>query len=72
MHAGWRHVIGTLWSVWDTTAATITQDLYPQLIRGDGLDPTDTAHALHHTIRKLRDTQPERPSTWAPFIHIGP
>jgi hypothetical protein len=71
-HAGWRHVIGTLWSVWDHSATTVTHHLYPQLLHNDGLDPTHTAHALHHTIRAFRDTNRERPSTWAPFIHTGP
>ncbi|CCH17828.1 CHAT domain-containing protein [Micromonospora lupini] len=71
-HVGWRHVIGTLWSVWDDSAAAVTHDLYPHLLSNGGLDPTNAAHALHHTIRKLRDAHPERPSTWAPFIHTGP
>ena len=71
-HAGWRHVIGTLWSVWDDSATTVTSGVYPQLLHDGILDPTNAAHALHHTIRSLRDAHPERPSTWAPCIHTGP
>jgi hypothetical protein len=71
-HAGWRHVIGTLWSVWDDSAATITTGLYPQLLHNGNLDTRTAANALHHTTRTLRDTNPNRPSTWAPFIHTGP
>lgn len=71
-HAGWRHVIGTVGSVWDDTAATVTHDIYSQLIREGGLDPTNTAQALHLAIRRLRGTNPDRPSVWAPYIHIGP
>jgi hypothetical protein len=62
-HAGWRHVIGTLWSVWDHSATTAAHILYPQLLRDGGLDPTDIAHALHHTIRALRDTDRDHPRT---------
>jgi tetratricopeptide (TPR) repeat protein len=71
-YTGWRHVIGTLWSVWDDTAATVTTHLYPQLTHHGILEPTHTAHALHNTLRTLRTQYPKRPSIWAPFIHIGP
>ncbi|GHJ43520.1 CHAT domain-containing protein [Catellatospora sp. TT07R-123] len=71
-YAGWRHVIGTLWSVWDHSAAAVTADLYPRLTRDGALDPARTAQALHRTTLALRDRQPARPSTWAPFIHAGP
>jgi CHAT domain-containing protein/tetratricopeptide (TPR) repeat protein len=71
-HAGWRHVIGTLWSVWQDAATIIAQGLYPQLLHDDRVDTRAIAHALHHTIRALRDTNRERPSTWASFIHAGP
>jgi CHAT domain-containing protein/tetratricopeptide (TPR) repeat protein len=71
-HAGWRHVVGTVWSVWDSAAAAVTQHLYAQLLHDGRLDPRTTAHALHHAIRALRDTNRDHPSTWAPFIHAGP
>lgn len=63
-HAGWRHVIGTLWSVWDSAAAAVTHNLYLHLMRDGGLDPTNAAHALHQTIREPHDTHPACPSTW--------
>jgi CHAT domain-containing protein len=71
-HAGWRHVIATLWTVWDTTAADITRGVYPRLINDTMLDPTHTAEALHHTLRDHRDHHRHQPSRWAPFLHIGP
>ena len=71
-YAGWRHVIGTLWSVWDHAAATVTAGVYPALVHDGALDPTHAAHALHHTVRRLRDKHPDRPGNWAPFIHTGP
>lgn len=71
-HAGWRHVIGTLWSVWDDAAADITAGVYRH-IRHDGrIDPQHTAEALHRATRQLRNTDRYRPSRWAPFIHTGP
>ncbi|MEU8265311.1 CHAT domain-containing protein [Micromonospora sp. NPDC048999] len=71
-HAGWRHVVGTLWSIWDDTAPTITQDLYAQLLLGEDFDARTAAHALHHALHKLRASDPTRPSNWAPFVHTGP
>ena len=71
-HAGWRHVIGTLWSVWDDSATTVAENIYPPLLRHGALDPSFTALALHRAIHRLRDTSRDQPSTWAPFIHTGP
>jgi tetratricopeptide (TPR) repeat protein len=73
-YAGWRHVIATLWSVWDTVASEITSSVYPHLVRNGHLDPTHAALALHHTLRNYRDRGEHRsqPSRWAPFLHTGP
>jgi tetratricopeptide (TPR) repeat protein len=71
-HAGWQHVIGTIWTIWDDAALTITASIYPQLVTDDVLDPTHSAHALHQATRELRNAHPHQPSAWAPFIHTGP
>jgi tetratricopeptide (TPR) repeat protein len=71
-YAGWRHVIGTMWSVWDDAAADVATRMYPRLIHNGYLDPTHAAAALHHSLRHLRDAEPSQPSRWAPFIHAGP
>ncbi|MEZ0116014.1 tetratricopeptide (TPR) repeat protein [Catenulispora sp. EB89] len=73
-YAGWRHVIGTLWSVWDADAAFITRDTYQHLVNESGLDPNRSAEALHHALRGHRERPNHRaqPSRWAPFLHIGP
>ncbi|MEV4713951.1 CHAT domain-containing protein, partial [Micromonospora sp. NPDC049374] len=71
-HAGWRHVIGTLWRVWDESAATISREVYAHLVRDGHLDPAHAAWALHRAVRTLRDDAPHSPSIWAPFIHAGP
>jgi hypothetical protein len=70
-YGGSRHVIGTLWSVYDHTTANITEDVYRHLI-GAGWPADDAADALHQAIRRLRDAYPEHPSVWIPYIHIGP
>jgi tetratricopeptide (TPR) repeat protein len=73
-YSGWRHVIGTLWSVWDDAAADITKGTYPRLVSNGHLDPIHTAEAVHHALRDYRDRDNHRyqPSRWSPFLHIGP
>jgi tetratricopeptide (TPR) repeat protein len=72
--AGWRHVVGTLWSVWDDAAADITAGTYTRLVGGGHLEASRTAQALHDALREYRDRPDHRnqPSRWAPFLHSGP
>ncbi len=70
--AGWRHVIATLWTVQDTAAHELTQKLYQALIREQVLHAEDAADALDRAVNDLRRTSRDRPSIWAPFIHLGP
>jgi hypothetical protein len=71
-YAGWRHVIATLWSVLDVAASEVAEDVYSRLADRGELYPYRAAEALHHAIRKQRNTSPERPSRWVPFLHHGP
>lgn len=71
-YAGWRHVIGTLWSVWDHASAAVGVDTYRRTVRDGRLDVGLLAEALHHTVRSLRDAHPSRPSMWTQFVHAGP
>jgi hypothetical protein len=71
-YAGWRHVIGTFWSVWDNASADIAALLYPALTPGGRLEPGRSAEALHAAVRAYRAFLPYQPSKWMPFIHIGP
>jgi CHAT domain-containing protein len=79
-YAGWRHVIGTLWSVWDADAARITSGVYQRLSSGAsqpeeaGLFLPAAAGALHDTLREYRRRPgyDREPSRWAPFLHMGP
>jgi CHAT domain-containing protein len=71
-HAGWRHVIGTLWAVGDAAAADITTAFYRHQLAEGTFRPSEAATALHHAVRALRETTRTRPSLWAPFVHTGP
>ncbi|MEU9201242.1 CHAT domain-containing protein [Streptomyces sp. NPDC048332] len=73
MHlTGYRHVIGTLWSVHDRTAATIAASVYARLTAAGTFDPAGSALALHEAVHRLRDTERLPPAAWLPFTHTGP
>ncbi|MEV4021064.1 CHAT domain-containing tetratricopeptide repeat protein [Nonomuraea angiospora] len=60
---GFRHVIATLWPVYDDTAPQFARAFYQALASAPS-----TAHALHDAIRQFRDD----PTVWTPYIHLGP
>lgn len=70
---GSRHVIGTLWEVNDAMAADIAESFYSRLrALADGrIDTERSALALHDAIRAARDSYPNTPSLWAPYLHSG-
>ncbi|SFW85752.1 CHAT domain-containing protein [Amycolatopsis australiensis] len=72
--AGYPHVIATLWSAHDAASAELTEAFYRGLggSAASGLDATRSATALHAAVRQLRDRYPDRPSRWAPYLHVGP
>jgi hypothetical protein len=71
--AGYRNVIGTLWSVDDSASAEIAAGFYAHLTNQGTVPPrTDrSAHALHHAIRSLRANYPNTPTLWAAHTHTG-
>ncbi|HEU5030390.1 MAG TPA: CHAT domain-containing protein [Spirillospora sp.] len=71
-YGGSRHVVGTLWSVYDPVAADISAEVYRHVLRSGRLAAQDTARALHEAVGKVRREHPHDPSTWIPFVHIGP
>jgi hypothetical protein len=71
-YTGYRHVIGTLWSVRDRTAAEVTRAVYTDLTSTGRFEPARSADALHRAVRYLRDTKRLPPSVWTPFTHTGP
>jgi tetratricopeptide (TPR) repeat protein len=66
--AGYRQVIGTLWTVDDLLAAEIAEQVYGQLAEG----ASRAAHAVHRAVREIRDRYPRTPSLWAAHVHVGP
>jgi hypothetical protein len=71
-YAGCRHVIATLWSVYDEAATEVAEHVYRELTADRQLVPARSAHALHSAVQSLRAAKPRQPSRWIPFIHIGP
>jgi hypothetical protein len=70
-YTGYRHVIGTMWSVHDETAADVAEAVYAELAGNGSFQPNRAATALHAATRGLRDSG--RPlSQWTPFTHTGP
>ncbi|QFZ20596.1 CHAT domain-containing protein [Saccharothrix syringae] len=70
-YTGYRHVVGTLWSVYDTTAATVAESVYTELTASGRFEPERSARALHDAVRAVRAAGGP-PSAWMPFTHTGP
>ncbi|KAF8182755.1 CHAT domain-containing protein [Mycena galopus ATCC 62051] len=71
--AGYRGVIGMMWSITDNDAPQVASDVYAHLLEKSPPDLTSAAEALHLAIQKLRE-QPGRKKSflhWVPFIHFG-
>ncbi|SRR6266540_3851348 len=68
---GYRQVIGTLWAVYDQTAADVAAMVYADLTAAGRFEPVGSARALHAAIRHLRNVAGAPLHAWTPFIHIG-
>ncbi|KAJ7435191.1 TPR-like protein [Mycena latifolia] len=71
--AGYRGVIGTMWSIGDNDAPQVAGDVYAHLLEASPPDSTRAAEALHLAVRKLREQPGAKKSFlhWVPFIHFG-
>ena len=75
--AGYRGVIGTMWSISDMHGPEFATEFYQYLIRekgSEGLDSTQAAYALDHATRKVRESLGEGDTaflTWVPYVHFG-
>jgi hypothetical protein len=70
--AGFANVIGTLWPIRDRIAVKIASAFYENLYDSENsLATSRSAHALHHSIRAVRDAIPATPSMWAAYLHAG-
>ncbi|MFB7229397.1 CHAT domain-containing protein [Streptomyces fimicarius] len=70
-HAGYRHVVATLWPVLDTVAADVTEATYDALTVEERFEPAGAARALHTAVGILRARYADQPSVWASYVHIG-
>ena len=75
--AGYRGVIGTMWSISDMHGPEFATEFYQYLLRENGLgglDSTRAAYALDYATRKVRETLGEDDTaflTWVPYVHFG-
>ncbi|ADI11198.1 hypothetical protein SBI_08080 [Streptomyces bingchenggensis BCW-1] len=70
--AGYRHVIATMWSIYDSSAPDVATDVYAALHRDGRPDARNAARALHASVAALRLHDPTDPLSWAAYVHVGP
>jgi CHAT domain-containing protein len=72
LYAGFKSVIGTMWSMGDVDGPLLARTVYEELFAGDCVmvDFGMVPYALDAAVRKLR-AQGLEPSRWAPYVHIG-
>ncbi|KAJ7693183.1 CHAT domain-containing protein [Mycena rosella] len=71
--AGYRGVIGTMWSIMDKDGPKVASDVYAHLFKTSPPDSTKAAEALHLAVRNLHEEAGGNKSFahWVPFIHVG-
>lgn len=71
--AGYRHVVATLWPIYDATAAQVARHFYEHLATGTSLATDHAAEALHAAVTTIRNgADTAMPAIWVPYIHVGP
>ncbi|KAE9398713.1 hypothetical protein BT96DRAFT_821597 [Gymnopus androsaceus JB14] len=71
LSAGYRSVIGTMWSISDSYAPQVANDVYGFLLKDGKNDITCTAEALHYAVKNLQENHKVPFDKWVPFIHVG-
>ena len=75
--AGYRGVVGTMWSIIDGYGPEIATEFYQYFLRDNGLerlDSTRAAYALDYATRTIRERLGENVTallTWVPYVHFG-
>ncbi|KAJ7127980.1 CHAT domain-containing protein, partial [Mycena epipterygia] len=71
--AGYRGVIGTMWSIMDNDAPQVAGDVYAHLLGASPPDLTRAAEALHLAVQRLQEQPGTKKSFlhWVPFLHFG-
>lgn len=70
--AGYRSIVGTLWSMDDDKGEFVARKVYEAMLGGKGerVGSTRAAVGLHEAVRTLRE-QDTPMAAWMPFIHMG-
>ena len=68
--AGYRSVIGTMWSIQDNIAPLVADKVYAQILEDGKLNSANAAQALQTAVRGLRESGHSF-AFWVPFIHMG-
>lgn len=74
--AGYRSVVGTMWSIVDKHGPDMAEFFYESLLedatdKGSKIDGAGAAQALHCATRRFREETPDSLLVWVPYIHIG-
>ncbi|KAJ2933940.1 hypothetical protein H1R20_g3182, partial [Candolleomyces eurysporus] len=77
--AGYRGVVGTMWSIIDRHAPQVAEDFYRDVLARSGdvggrkrLDGEQAASALHHAVQRLRKSVGDSHYVaWVPYVHFG-
>lgn len=77
--AGYKRVVATMWAISDRHAPGVAKEFYRYLWErregsGSGFDGSRSAHALHHSIQRLRvslDSSEGSILSWAAYVHFG-
>lgn len=71
--AGYRSVVGTMWSISDKHGPDIAESFYESLLDDGGsrIDGAKAARALHSAVQHFREKNSDSLHVWVPYIHIG-
>ena len=70
--AGYRGVVGTMWSIRDEDGPLIADEFYSRVCGEGKLDSREAAAALHFAVKRLQEGVGERNFLrWVPFVHFG-
>lgn len=69
--AGYRNVVGTLWSIRDDLAVDMAERVYTPLAHGAPVGDEEIARALHAATTELRARHRDEPAWWAAHVHVG-
>jgi CHAT domain-containing protein len=67
--AGYRGVIGTLWSISDAHTPQLVENFYKRILVENRQTPKDAAKCLWETIEVMKEKM--ELEEWVPFIHLG-